>query len=98
MKRKTRGRPSAVSLFARRGVHVTWEGEWWRRMRKEERDRRVAKHGEEVVAAWEFECERYPLVLANYNNVKHLLHRDGYDDGPPAYPTLEAVAARLKKT
>ena len=75
-----------------------WSGDFrWADAQREVRQQKVDKYGEEVVAEWERLCERYPLELANYNNVKHLLFRDGYDEGPPKCPTIEEVAEKHGK-
>jgi hypothetical protein len=69
----------------------------WAKMVQEARKEKVDKYGEAVVAEWERVVERFPLELANYNNVKHLLFRDGYDEGPPKCETIEEVAERMRK-
>jgi ABC-type transporter MlaC component len=75
---------------------MIWAGDHYRAATAEHRRRNVLKYGEDVVRVYEQALERYPLELANYNNVRHLLRRDGYDEGPPPYPSLEATAQQMR--
>lgn len=78
---------------------MSWEGDRWRRMREEVRRQHVEQYGEAVVKEWEDRCARWPLEMANYDNVKYLLFRDERDGaqpvGPPVCPTLQQVADEM---
>lgn len=76
---------------------MSYADDQWAREVALVRKYKVDEYGEEVVKEWERRCDRYPLELCNYNNVKHLLFRDGYDEGPPKCPRIEDVAKEMKE-